>query len=129
MAEIVNVKLALTVDQVFGLVEQLPETDQQAIYDLLSRKEWARWAALARRTEDRARMLASERGLDWSAISDDEREAIRGECRRRAAAKFLDELDAAGNREELTPAIEAEIVAEVKAVRAERKRRNASSDS
>lgn len=68
-----NATLAVTPEQVAQLVEQLSEADQQAIYERLSRKRWARWIAASAGAEDEARRLAKERGLDWDALNEDER--------------------------------------------------------
>ncbi len=117
-----------TVDQIVELFSRLPDSERQAALSIIRQKERERRLARAiQQVADDARHLARERGLDWDALSQPEREELEWQIRARNAGRLLDELDATGNREELTPAIEAEIIAEVNAVRAERKRRNAGS--
>ena len=65
--------ITLTNEQVEQLVEQLPPDRQRTIYQRLARKEWSRWIEASGGTEDTARRLAHERGLDWDAMNDDER--------------------------------------------------------
>jgi hypothetical protein len=120
------VTLDFTPEQVIQLVEQLSESDQQAVYERLSQKSWARWLELTRRAEDKARLLASEQGLTWAELGESKREALRAEVRRRAAAKFLDDSKRLSELD-LSPLKEEEIAAEIQAVREERKRKNASS--
>ncbi len=65
--------LTLSDEQVEQLVEQLPPDRQRTTYQRLARKEWSRWIEASDGAEDPARHLANERGLDWDAMTDDER--------------------------------------------------------
>ena len=66
--------LQLTNEQVIDLVKQLPEAQQQAIYDYLLRKQWPSWMALAQEAQEGAQKAARERGRDWDTMTEAERE-------------------------------------------------------
>jgi len=68
--------LTLTDDQIEQLVNQLSPERQKAIYQRLARKQWARWIEASTGAEEAARRLARERGLNWDAMSEDERMAF-----------------------------------------------------
>lgn len=66
----------LSDDQIVELVKRLPdERKRQILIDLTAdRDHW--WAAESRQGEHDMRRLAKERGLDWNAMSESEREAF-----------------------------------------------------
>lgn len=68
--------LSLTDEQVVQLVKQLPpQSKQRVLVDLTSeRDQW--WQTAAREGEPDMRRLASQRGLDWDSMSEDQREAL-----------------------------------------------------
>ncbi len=69
-------KLELTDEQVIELVRQLsPEKQEELLRNLLLTR-WARWAELSQYGQERVRQLAAQRGLNWDAMSEQEREAF-----------------------------------------------------
>ena len=62
-----TVTLALTIEQVVELVEQLPPDQQSLVYQRLAKKQWGRWVEASQGVE------AQARGLNWDALGDDER--------------------------------------------------------
>ncbi len=68
--------LSLSDEQVVQLVKQLPaQAKQRVLKDLTAeRDDW--WQATAREGERDMRRLAAERGLDWEAMSEAQREAF-----------------------------------------------------
>jgi len=68
--------LELTDEQVMELVQQLSPDRQEALFKLLLTKHWGAWVNLSRYGEERVRMAAAQRGRDWDAMTEDEREAF-----------------------------------------------------
>ena len=70
------VTLAIPDEQVVQLVKQLdPQTKQRVLLDLTAeRDDW--WQKSAREGETDMRRLAAERGRNWDALSEAEREAL-----------------------------------------------------
>jgi hypothetical protein len=63
----------LSDEEVLALVDQLsPESRNELFYRLASR-QWPAWTKIVSDAEPQARRLAAERGLDWDALSDEER--------------------------------------------------------
>ncbi|MEJ5294349.1 MAG: hypothetical protein WHT28_03815 [Fimbriimonadales bacterium] len=69
-------KLELSDDQVIELVRQLPSEKQDELLRYLLRSRWPRWMELSQYGQERIRQIASERGLNWDALSENEREAL-----------------------------------------------------
>ena len=68
--------ITLTNEQVMDLVDQLPPRQKNELFAQLARREWPAWARITGEGEAQARRLAAERGLDWDALSDEERIAL-----------------------------------------------------
>ena len=68
--------LQLTDEQVIELAGQLPADKQQTLLERLVQRVWPRWAELSQYGQERARTVAAERGLDWEAMTEPEREAF-----------------------------------------------------
>jgi len=68
--------LELTDDQVIGLVKQLPPERKRAALLALAEDARAQREARLEYAEAQLRRLSAERGLDWDAMSKDEREAF-----------------------------------------------------
>ena len=68
--------LELSEQQVFDLVEQLPRDRQVVLMRNLLVRQWPEWHVLNRLGEHRIRAVAAERGHDWDAMSELEREAF-----------------------------------------------------
>ena len=68
--------ITLTDDQVLALVDQLPPRRKTELFSRLARSAWPEWAKIASEAEPQARRLAAERGLNWDALSDEERIAL-----------------------------------------------------
>ena len=65
--------LKLTDQQVVDLVEQLPQDRQATLVRALLAQQWPAWHELTRFGEERIRIVATERGRNWDAMSDEER--------------------------------------------------------
>ncbi len=68
--------LTLTKEQVLDLVNQLPADTQEALFQSLVARQWPEWTELARQAQPGARRAAADRGLNWDAMSESEREAL-----------------------------------------------------
>ena len=72
--------LTLTDDQVIELVKELSETKKQKLLKILLMQPWESWAKSTHDSPEKARQAAQERGKNWDAMTEDERE------------EFIDEL-------------------------------------
>jgi len=68
--------LPLTNEQVVELVKQLPTEQQLEVFRFLLLQQWGEWESLSRYGAERAKLVAQERGQDWDAMTEDEREAF-----------------------------------------------------
>lgn len=68
--------LMLTDDQVLDLVKQLPADQQQRLLQFLLTRPWSTWTALSEAGAAGVRAAAAQRGRDWEAMTEDEREAF-----------------------------------------------------
>jgi len=68
--------LQLTDEQVIELASQLPTDKQQTLLERLVQRVWPRWAELSQYGQQRARAVATERGLNWETMTEAEREAF-----------------------------------------------------
>lgn len=68
--------LTLTNEQVVELVKQLPVEQQVEPFRFLLLQQWSSWESLSQYGADRVRLAARERGYDWDAMTEDEREAL-----------------------------------------------------
>jgi hypothetical protein len=68
------VVLQLDDEQVIELVNQLSNEKQLRLYKLLIKKRCDRWRELSNIGQAGARRAASDRGLDWDLLTEDERE-------------------------------------------------------
>lgn len=68
--------LELTNEQVIQLVKQLPPDQQEVLLQHLLTSVWGTWEELSRYGAARVRQVAAQRGLDWDAMSEEEREAF-----------------------------------------------------
>jgi hypothetical protein len=68
--------LQLTNEQVLDLVKQLSPDQQEEIFKTLLVQQWGEWEALSRYGTERVRRVAAQRGYDWDAMTEDEREAF-----------------------------------------------------
>lgn len=68
--------LPLTDKQVIEWVEQLPPTKQENLFKFLLTQQWGTWVDLSREGRAGARRAAAQRGRDWEAMTEDEREAF-----------------------------------------------------
>jgi hypothetical protein len=66
--------VTLSNEQVVELVKQLPVEQQVEVFRLLLLHQWGRWESLSRYGSDKARLVAQERGHDWDAMTEEERE-------------------------------------------------------
>ena len=68
--------LELSDEQVIELAKRLPREKQDALLRELLLLRWSNWESLSQYGQARARELAAQRGLNWDAMSDAEREAF-----------------------------------------------------
>lgn len=68
--------VTLSNEQVVELVKQLPVEQQMEVFRLLLLQQWGKWESLSRYGSDKARLVAQERGYDWDAMTEEEREAF-----------------------------------------------------
>lgn len=67
--------LELTKEQVFDLVRQMPANDKREMLQVLA-SDPAKRAKRQQFAEEQLRRVSAARGLDWNALSADEREAF-----------------------------------------------------
>jgi hypothetical protein len=68
------VTLTLSDKQVVELVKQLPPDSKQAVLDALVGERELWWNMTVDQGEEKLRKLASQRGLDWDKMPENERE-------------------------------------------------------
>jgi hypothetical protein len=68
--------LILSDEQVIELVKQLPVKQQVEVFRFLLLQQWGKWESLSCYGAEKARLSAQERGLDWNAMTEEEREAF-----------------------------------------------------
>ncbi|MCC5620876.1 hypothetical protein [Nostoc sp. CHAB 5715] len=68
--------LTLSNEQVVELVKQLSPEQQAEVFRFLLLQQWGTWESLSRYGFDKARLVAQERGFDWGAMTEEEREAL-----------------------------------------------------
>jgi len=66
--------LELTDEQVINLANQLPPDQQESLFQSLLLKRWETWVNLSHYGEERARIATAQRGRNWDAMAEDERE-------------------------------------------------------
>jgi hypothetical protein len=66
----------LTMEQVLALVKQLPPEQKQSVLMMLAEEGRAQREERLVYAEAQLRRLCAERGLDWDAMGDDERETF-----------------------------------------------------
>lgn len=64
----------LTVEQVVQLVKHLPPQGKQAVLMALAEEREKQREALLAYGEGRIRHICSQRGIDWTSLTDEERE-------------------------------------------------------
>lgn len=68
--------LTLSNEQVVELVKQLPVEQQMEVFRFLLFQQWEEWESLSRYGADKARLVAQERGFNWDAMTEEDREAL-----------------------------------------------------
>ncbi len=68
--------IQLTDEQVFELVKQLDSEKKAELLSYLMKIYWKEWGQIVEYGHERAREVARQRGLDWDAMTEDEREAF-----------------------------------------------------
>ncbi|MBE9060903.1 hypothetical protein [cf. Phormidesmis sp. LEGE 11477] len=66
--------VTLSNEQVVELVKQLPAQQQVEVFRLLLLQQWGTWASLSQYGASKARLAADERGHNWDAMTEEERE-------------------------------------------------------
>lgn len=68
--------LTLNNEQVIELVKQLPPQQQAELFKYLILQQWSTWDALSSYGAERVRIVAQEHGLNWGAMTEEERETF-----------------------------------------------------
>jgi hypothetical protein len=71
--------LTLSDEQVVELVKQLSAEQKVKVFRFLLLQQWTQWESLSRYGADKARLVAQERGCNWDAMSEEERESFVNE--------------------------------------------------
>ncbi len=69
-----NLTVELTTDQVVGFVQQMPAEERRALLLAIAEQAAANQEARIDYAEIQLRQLCADRGLDWDAMSEAERE-------------------------------------------------------
>ena len=69
-----NLTVELTTDQVVGFVQQMPAEERRALLLAIAEQAAANREARIDRAEAQLRQLCMDRGLDWNAMTETERE-------------------------------------------------------
>ena len=69
-----NLTVELTTDQVVGFVQQMPAEERRALLLAIAEQAAANREARIDHTEAQLRQLCVDRGLDWEAMTETERE-------------------------------------------------------
>jgi hypothetical protein len=68
--------LILSDEQVVELVKQLPVGQQVEVFRFLLLQQWGKWESLSQYGAEKARSVAQGKGLDWDAMTEEEREVF-----------------------------------------------------
>ena len=68
-----NLTLELTTEQVIDFLRQMPPEEKLTVLKVLATEARAARAERMKYAESKVRELCAERGLDWDAMSEDER--------------------------------------------------------
>ena len=71
-----NLTVELTTDQVVGFVQQMPAEERRALLLAIAEQAAANQEARIDYAETQLRQLCADRGLDWDAMSEAERENL-----------------------------------------------------
>ena len=66
--------LTLSNEQVIELVKKLPPQQQAKVFKCLILQQWSTWDSLSSYGAEKVRIVAQERGLNWDAMTEEERE-------------------------------------------------------
>ena len=69
-----NLTVELTTDQVVGFVQQMPAEERRALLLAIAEQAAANREARIDHAEAQLRQLCADRGLDWDAMTEAERE-------------------------------------------------------
>jgi TRAP-type C4-dicarboxylate transport system substrate-binding protein len=69
-------KMELSDEQIVELILQLPPERQRAVLQMLSAARDAWWQRVLAEGEQQMRRLCAERGLNWDAMTEEERESL-----------------------------------------------------
>ncbi|MBD2080306.1 hypothetical protein [Leptolyngbya sp. FACHB-17] len=69
-------RITLTNEQVIQLVKQLSAEQQAEVLRFLLLQQWGQWESLSRYGAEKVRVVAKERGYDWDAMTEQEREVL-----------------------------------------------------
>ena len=68
-----NLTIELTTDQVIDLVQQMPPEEKLTVFKALAKETLAEREERMKYAESKVRELCPQRGLDWDAMTEDER--------------------------------------------------------
>ncbi len=68
-----NLTLELTTEQVIDFLQQMPPEEKLKVVKVLAKQARAGYEEHRKHAESKVRELSAERGLDWDAMTEDER--------------------------------------------------------
>ena len=68
-----NLTLELTTEQIIDLVQQMPPEEKFLVVRALTKETLAERKERMKYAESKVRQLCAQRGLDWDAMTEDER--------------------------------------------------------
>ena len=68
-----NLKIALTTEQVIDLIQQMPPEEKLTILKALAKETSAEREERMKYAESKVRKVCAARGLDWDAMGEEER--------------------------------------------------------
>ena len=68
-----NLKIALTTEQVIDLIQQMPPEEKLTILKALAKETTAEREERMKYAESKVRKVCAARGLDWDAMGEEER--------------------------------------------------------
>ena len=68
-----NLTIELTTEQIIDLVQQMPPEEKLTVLKVLAKQARSGCSERMKYAESKVRQLCNERGLDWDAMTEDER--------------------------------------------------------
>ena len=68
-----NLTIELTIEQIIDLIQQMPSEEKLIVLKALAKETPAEREERMKYAESKVRQLCAQRGLDWDAMTEDER--------------------------------------------------------